>query len=64
MIPNIGPMEIAIVLIVAIIVLGPRKLPDFGRSLGSSMREFKRSIAGEGDAEKERAAVSESVVRD
>jgi sec-independent protein translocase protein TatA len=64
MIPNIGPMEIAIVLIVAIIVLGPKKLPDFGRSLGSSMREFKRSIAGEEDAEKERAAVSEGVVRD
>ena len=64
MIPNIGPMEIAIVLIIAIVVLGPRKLPEFGRSLGSSMREFKHSIAGDGDAEKEPAAVSDGVARD
>jgi sec-independent protein translocase protein TatA len=64
MIPNIGPMEIAIVLIVAIVVLGPKKLPEFGRSLGSSMREFKDSISGDGDAEKERAAVSERVASD
>ena len=53
MIPNIGPMEIAIVAIVAIVVLGPKKLPEFGRSLGSSMREFKDSIGGDGNAEKE-----------
>jgi sec-independent protein translocase protein TatA len=64
MIPNIGPMEIAIVLIVAIVVLGPKKLPEFGRSLGSSMREFKDSISGDGDAETERAAVSERVASD
>ena len=64
MIPNIGPMEIAIVLIIAIVVLGPRKLPEFGRSLASSMREFKHSIAGGGDAEKEPAAVSDGVARD
>jgi sec-independent protein translocase protein TatA len=64
MIPNIGPMEIAIVLIVAIVVLGPKKLPEFGRSLGSSMREFKDSISGDGDAETERAAVPERVASD
>jgi sec-independent protein translocase protein TatA len=39
--PNIGPLEIAIVLIVALIILGPKKLPDMGRSLGKGMREFK-----------------------
>ena len=45
--PNIGPMEIALVLIVALIILGPKKLPDMGRSLGKSMREFKGAIAGD-----------------
>jgi sec-independent protein translocase protein TatA len=45
--PNIGPMEIALVLIVALLILGPKKLPDMGRSLGKSMREFKGAISGD-----------------
>ena len=45
--PNIGPLEIAIVLIIALVVMGPKKLPDLGRSLGSGMREFKDSITGD-----------------
>jgi len=45
--PNIGPLEIAIVLIVALIILGPKKLPDMGRSLGKGMREFKGAISGD-----------------
>jgi len=45
--PNIGPLEIAIVLIVALIIMGPKKLPDMGRSLGKGMREFKGAITGE-----------------
>ena len=36
-----------IVLVIALIVLGPKKLPDFGRSLGNGMREFKDSISGD-----------------
>jgi len=43
---NVGPLEMAIVLIIALIVLGPKRLPDFGRSLGNGMREFKDSISG------------------
>ena len=42
--PNIGPMELIIVLVIALIILGPRKLPDVGRSLGNGMREFKTAI--------------------
>ncbi len=45
--PNIGPLELAIVLIVALIILGPKKLPDMGRSLGKGMREFKGAISGD-----------------
>ncbi len=50
--PNIGPLEIGIVLVIALIVFGPKKLPDLGRSLGDSIREFKGSIGG-GDDEKD-----------
>ena len=43
---NIGGPELVIILIIALIVLGPKKLPDFGRSLGNGMREFKDSLTG------------------
>jgi sec-independent protein translocase protein TatA len=46
---NIGPMEIILVLIVALIVFGPKKLPDLGHSLGKGIREFKGSVTGETD---------------
>ena len=44
--PNIGVPELMIVLVIALIVLGPKKLPEVGKSLGKGMREFKDSIAG------------------
>ena len=50
--PSIGPMELVIVLAIALLVVGPKKLPELGRSLGGGMREFKDSIqgkAGDGD---------------
>jgi len=40
---NIGPTELIIILIVALIVLGPRKLPDLGKSLGQAMAQFRRA---------------------
>jgi len=47
MTPNIGPLELVIVLAIALIVLGPKKLPEVGRSIGNGMREFKESLSGE-----------------
>lgn len=44
--PNVGPMELAIVLVVALLVLGPKRLPAAGRALGRGMREFKDSVTG------------------
>jgi sec-independent protein translocase protein TatA len=39
-------MEVIVVLAIALIVFGPKRLPDLGRSLGSTMREFKESVTG------------------
>ena len=47
--PSIGPMELIIVLVIALVVLGPKRLPEMGRSVGRGMREFKEGIAGNDD---------------
>ena len=44
--PNIGPMEIAIVLVIVLLIFGPKRLPGLGKQLGTGMREFKESITG------------------
>jgi len=57
--PTIGPLEIIVVLIIALVVLGPRRLPEFGRSVGKGMREFKGALTGreeEEDRSEERVA--------
>jgi sec-independent protein translocase protein TatA len=47
--PNIGALEIAIILVIVLIIFGPKRLPDLGRSLGRGMREFKDSVTGKDD---------------
>jgi sec-independent protein translocase protein TatA len=44
--PNIGPLELIIVLAIVLLIFGPKKLPQLGRSLGGGMREFKDSVTG------------------
>ena len=45
----IGPWELLILLGVLLLVFGPKRLPEMGRSLGRGMREFRQSITGRGD---------------
>jgi sec-independent protein translocase protein TatA len=44
--PSIGPLELGIILLIILVVFGPKRLPGLGRQLGSGMREFKESITG------------------
>jgi sec-independent protein translocase protein TatA len=46
---NIGPLEVLIVLIIALVVFGPKRLPELGRSLGKGIREFRGSLGGGDD---------------
>ena len=50
MIPNVGIMEIAIVLVIALIVFGPKRLPELGKSLGRGISEFKDGVNSIGDS--------------
>lgn len=47
--PNIGPLELIVVLVIVLVIFGPKRLPSLGRQLGTGMREFKDSITGKDD---------------
>jgi sec-independent protein translocase protein TatA len=50
---NVGPLEIGIVLLIVLVIFGPKRLPQLGRSLGSGMREFKDAVTGKNKDEPE-----------
>ena len=47
MLGNIGPLEILVVLIIALVVFGPKRLPELGNSLGRGIREFRDTVSGD-----------------
>lgn len=55
--PGIGFPELLVILVIALIVLGPKRLPEAGRALGKGMREFKDSISGVSDDRDDRPAI-------
>jgi sec-independent protein translocase protein TatA len=57
--PNVGPMEILLLALLAVIIFGPQKLPEIGRSIGKSMREFKDSVSGVTDVRDAVSGVNE-----
>ena len=49
--PNVGPLEIAIVLVIVLIIFGPKRLPELGKSMGKGIREFRGSMSGDNDGD-------------
>jgi sec-independent protein translocase protein TatA len=58
--PSIGAPELLVILVIALVVLGPKRLPEAGRSLGRGLREFKDGISGAGHEE----AIEDAARRD
>ncbi len=51
--PNVGPVEVIVVAIIALVVFGPKRVPELGSSMGKGIREFRASISGkDSDGEK------------
>ena len=48
------PQHLIIILAIALLILGPRKLPEMGAGIGKGIREFKKAISGEKDKDKEK----------
>jgi sec-independent protein translocase protein TatA len=52
--PNIGPLEIIVILLILLVIFGPKRIPELGRSVGQGMRNFKDSVTGKDRGEPER----------
>jgi sec-independent protein translocase protein TatA len=55
--PSIGPLELAILLVIVLLIFGPKRLPGLGKQLGTGMREFKESITGKDKDDEPLAAI-------
>ena len=55
---GIGPLELVIILVILIVIFGPKRLPGLGRSLGAGMREIKESVTGSNKGDDEAAELS------
>ena len=64
MLPNIGAPELIIILVIALLILGPGKLPDVGASLGKSIREFRKASTDVQDGESSRHVAAAARPRD
>jgi len=60
--PSIGPLELGIILLIVLVIFGPKRLPGLGRQLGSGMREFKDSLTGK-DKDDDESEPAKPVVR-
>ena len=57
---NVGPLEIAGLLLLALLLFGAKRLPEIGKSLGKGMREFKDSISGKDDDDDHQPELTQS----
>jgi sec-independent protein translocase protein TatA len=56
---NVGPLELLVIGVIALLVLGPKRLPEAARAVGRGMRELKEAVAGEDEDEERREAEAE-----
>jgi sec-independent protein translocase protein TatA len=56
--PNIGPTELIIVLVIVLVIFGPKRLPGLGRQLGSGLRDFKEAVSSKHDDDDEDGSVA------
>jgi sec-independent protein translocase protein TatA len=61
---SVGPMELVIVLVIALVILGPKRLPEAGKAIGKGMREFKDSLTGREDDDEKANAIAASASAD
>ncbi|MBM0067619.1 twin-arginine translocase TatA/TatE family subunit [Alkalicoccobacillus gibsonii] len=52
--PQMGPWSLILIAVVALLIFGPKKLPELGKAFGSSLREFKNATKGLADDEEEK----------
>jgi len=55
---QVGPLELVIVLVIVLVIFGPKRLPSLGRQLGRGMKEFKESITSHHDDQDEKAGIT------
>lgn len=60
---NVGPLEILVVLVIALILFGPKRIPELGQSLGKSFREFKAALDGDEQPSEQKVAGEGSAPR-
>ncbi len=57
--PNVGPIEIVVVLLILLVIFGPKRIPELGRSVGQGMRNFKQSVTGRDSGDEPRRLENE-----
>lgn len=62
--PNIGPLEIAVVLLILLVIFGPKRVPELGRSMGKGLRSFKDAISRDSDDDDDRPETITSAKED
>lgn len=62
--PNLGTPELIIILLIVLLLFGSRKLPELAKSIGSSARELRKGLSGEGEKDKKTVKTKSATKKD